>query len=520
MIKGVETELKRLQAAGKLQLKGGLKGIEKESLRAAVNGDLAQTPHPPALGAPLTHSQITTDYSEALLELVTNPYPEPLRALGELDLIHRFVYHNIGEEILWNASMPCVVHGEASIPIAQFGHSNKGKMKEVYRIGLGHRYGRVMQAIAGIHFNYSLPEEIWPLWQEAAGQSEVESTAFRSAKYMGLLRNYLRLDWLILYLYGASPAVCQSFFKDLPKQEFGDFDAATAFSLYGTSLRMSDIGYQNKAPFAVSRNSIDAYADSLDEAIFTPHPPFEKIGLKQNGEYLQLNQNMLQIANEFYSAIRPKQLMKPGERPTSALKKRGIRYVEVRSIDINPTEPVGISPGQVRFLEALLITCALADSPPIEPAEQKMIQHNQLRSAKQGRQPNLQLERPGGPTSLTAWAKEVLDAMYPICVLLDENEPTRPYTVALDAERQKVNAPEFTPSARVLAEMRFYGESYFQYAMRKSLTLQQYFLDRPLPDEINGVFKAKAADSLAKQTAIEAADSLSFDEYLKAYFAG
>lgn len=518
MKKSVDTALARLSAGGNIPLSGGLKGIEKESLRAATNGDLAQTPHPKALGSPLTHAQITTDYSEALLELVTAPHAEPLSALGELDLIHRFVYHNIGEEILWNASMPCVVHGEKSIPIARYGQSNVAKMKEVYRIGLGHRYGRVMQAISGIHFNYSLPETIWPLWQAADGEKEQDPVAFRSEKYMGLVRNYLRVDWLILYLFGASPAVCKSFFKDLPDHSFEELDNATVFAPYGTSLRMSDIGYQNKAPFPISRRSIKAYADSLDKAIDTPYAPFEKIELLKNGAYQQLNQNMLQIANEYYSAIRPKQPTKKGERPTTALKTRGIQYVEVRSIDINPAESVGISPSRVRFLEALLITCALATSPDIDDKESDMIRHNQLQVARQGRKPGLMLHRPAGEIGLAAWARQILDAMYPICAILDENEPTRPYTVALDGERQKVNEPDFTPSARELAEMHFFDESYFQYAMRKSLTLQQYFLDRPLPAEIETQFKQKAADSLAKQAELEANETLSFDQYLEAYF--
>ncbi|MEM7799004.1 MAG: glutamate--cysteine ligase [Chloroflexota bacterium] len=518
MNQSVEHQLKKLEAAEVVDLlRGGLKGLEKESLRATYKGQLAQTAHYRSLGSALTHPNITTDYSEALLELVTGPHADPIGALAELDVIHRFTYQNIGDEVLWNASMPCIVHGEASIPIAKYGSSNKAIMKEIYRIGLGHRYGRVMQVIAGIHFNYSLPEPFWPHWQKVENDTS-PLVEYKSQKYMGLVRNYLRADWLILYLFGASPTLCKSFFTDMPNHNLDILDDATVYSTFGTSLRMSDLGYQNKAAFKVSRDSMASYVNSLDKAVFTPYPPFEKIGLKENGAYKQLNTNILQIANEFYSAIRPKQPMQPGERPTTALRKRGIAYVEVRSIDINPIEPVGVSPAQLRFLEALLITCALAESPSIDPNELNMIRHNQLQVAREGRRPGLMLQRMAGKVDLKEWAREIFDAMYPVCAILDENEPYRPYTIALDRQRQKVFDPDLTPSAKMLAELRHFGESFYQYGMRKSLTLQKYFLDRPLPDDLSDIYTEKAKLSLSRQQQIEEKDSLSFEAYLQAYF--
>ena len=518
MIKQINDQIEKLDnAGGSAVLRGGLKGLEKESLRANVNGDLAQTPHPEKLGSALTHSQITTDYSEALLELVTGPHADPAAALAELDLIHRFVYANIGEELMWAASMPCVLHGDAQIPIARYGRSNAAKMKEVYRIGLGHRYGRVMQAISGIHFNYSLPERLWGVWQKAEA-STLSEAEFRSDKYMGLVRNYLRWDWLTLYLFGSSPAVCKSFFADLPSINFPELDGHTIYEPYGTSLRMSDIGYQNKATFHVARDSVQAYADSIEYAVFTPHAEFSQIGVEVDGEWKQLSDNILQIANEFYCAIRPKMPMRPGERPMVALRERGVGYVEVRSIDVNPSHPLGMTASQLRFMEALLITAALADSPDIGEEELDMIGQNQITVARNGRKPELRLLSLNGPTSLGSWARDILDAMYPVCVVLDQNEPTRPYTAALYDQRQKIRNPELTPSAKMLSEMNFFGETFFAHAMRKSLIHQQYFLDRPLPDEINQSFQQKAIESLAKQAKIEAADDTSFGDYLNKYF--
>ncbi|MCK5365310.1 MAG: glutamate--cysteine ligase, partial [Gammaproteobacteria bacterium] len=143
--------------------RGSLIGIEKESLRVTGDGDIVQTPHPPALGSALTHRYITTDFSEALLEFITPPYVDMGDAMICMNDIHRFVYANLDDdELLWAASMPCKVAGDASVPLAEYGSSNVGTMKNVYRRGLSHRYGRLMQAIAGVHFNYSFPQELWP----------------------------------------------------------------------------------------------------------------------------------------------------------------------------------------------------------------------------------------------------------------------------------------------------------------------------------------------------------------------
>lgn len=519
MIDQIQAQIQKLEIAGTASvLRGGLKGLEKESLRATVNGDLSHKSHPKKLGSALTHSQITTDYSEALLELVTGPHADPAASLAELDLIHRFVYNNIDNELMWAASMPCIVHGESKIPIGRYGSSNGAKMKEIYRLGLGHRYGRVMQAISGIHFNYSLSEPFWELWHQSEASS-LPVSDFRSEKYMGLVRNYLRWDWLTLYLFGSSPALCKSFFSDGGQHNFPELDSGTVYEPYGTSLRMSDIGYQNKASFHVSRNSVEEYANSLEGAVFKPHPEFEKMGVKVDGEYQQLSGNILQIANEFYSAIRPKMPTMAGERPAMALKNRGVAYVEVRSIDVNPSDPLGMNPSQLRFLEAMLITAVLADSPDLGEDEMGMIQQNQTKVARNGRKPELRLESSNGSIPLGSWAREIMDAMYPVCVILDQNEPTRPYTAALYEQRQKIRNPELTPSAKMLSEMNFFGESFFAHAMRKSLLHQQYFLDRPLPDEINDIFVEKAKASLLKQAEIEAADTISFDEYLKNYFS-
>ena len=339
---------------------GGFKGIEKESLRISGNGFIAQTAHPVALGSALTHPTITTDYSEALIELITPPFANITDSLAYLHQVHQFVYANLDEEILLNASMPCGIDGDLSIPIADYGRSNIGKMKHVYRHGLWHRYGRTMQAIAGIHFNYSVPEALWPVLHQQEN-SPLSLEDFKNAAYFGLIRNFQRLGWLILYLFGASPAICKNFFKSRPElmAQFEEHDTGTLYHPYATSLRMSDIGYKskNQANLKIDYNSLTGYVESLSQAINTPYPDYEKIGVKVEGQYQQLNCNILQIENEFYSTIRPKQIINSGEKPTLALKKRGVRYVEMRSLDLDLFNPIGIDEGKARFIEALLLTC-------------------------------------------------------------------------------------------------------------------------------------------------------------------
>ncbi len=500
-------------------LRGGLKGLEKESLRVDPNGRIAQTPHPPALGAPLTHPHITTDYSEALIELVTPPLATPEATLDFLADIHSFVYRHLEREMLWASSMPCALESEQRIPIARYGRSNIGMMKHVYRRGLGWRYGRTMQTISGVHFNYSLPPALWPVLQELRGDRRT-LRAFTDECYFGMLRNFQRLGWLVPYFFGASPAVCKSFFHG-KAAAFSEFDAHTYFEPYATSLRMSDIGYKNKnqAHIGVNWNSLKDYVTTLTHAISTPEPEYQAIGVKVDGEYRQLNANILQIENEFYTFVRPKQPINPGERATLALRERGVLYAEVRALDVNAYHPAGVDTAALRFIEALLILCLLTDSPPISREEQAVINHNQTVTARDGRHPGLELQRDGRAVRLRAWAGDVLGRMPGICAVLDAADAHRPYSAALQAQREALADPERLPSARVLADMRARHESFFQFGQRVSEEHRRYFRQRSLPADTEAQFAKRARESLEKQACIEAADRLSFDDYLANYFA-
>ncbi len=500
----------------------GLKGVEKESLRMDRYGTIAQTPHPAALGSALTHPYITTDYSEALLEFITPPFADIKQTLGYMHQIHQFVYSQLGDETLLATSMPCGIDGDLSVPIAEYGSSNVGKMKHIYRKGLWHRYGRTMQAIAGIHFNYSAPQALWPsLHREAGNAGTLER--FVADSYFGLIRNFQRQGWILLYLFGASPAICKSFFKSRPHlmKEFEEFDIHTLYHPYATSLRMSDIGYKskNQAGLKIDYNSLDGYVSSLGAAINTPFSEYEQIGIKIDGEYQQLNANLLQIENEFYSTIRPKQIAESGEKPTLALKRRGVLYIEVRSLDLNLFNPVGIEESTARFLEAFLLSCLLHDSPPQGPEEFEINNHNQLLVANQGRKPGLMLNKNGKPIGLQTWAHQILNAMQPICALLDQGSLDKPYQLALQQQQAMVDNPALTPSAHILACMGQNNQEFGCFASNTSTLHKHYFLAQPLDTQTQQRFVDMAATSLKKQADIEASDTLNFDDFLTRYFS-
>jgi glutamate--cysteine ligase len=501
-------------------LGGGQKGIEKEALRLDRDGYLSSKRHPPGLGSALSNHFITTDFSEALLEFVTPVYTNTWEALRFLCDVHQFAYECLDDELLWIASMPCRIPADADIPLAQYGDSNVGKMKTIYRRGLGHRYGRYMQTIAGIHFNYSLPESFWPHYHAALGDDRDEQS-FRSEQYLGLIRNFRRFGWLVLYLFGASPAMCKSFGggRDLGMLELS---ADTWYAPFGTSLRMSDLGYsnQNQSRINISLNNLDEYIRDLQHAINTPEPDYEKIGVKVDGRYRQLSANQLQIENEYYSSVRPKRVARSGERPTAALKRDGIEYVEIRSLDISIDDPAGINQNTMRFMEAFLIYCLLEESPFFDDEALEETKRNQSLTAREGRDPAFQLVRDNTGIGLREWANEILDKVLMIAAQIDSLDGSDCYAQAVRQMRGPVDDPAMTPSARLLDELRSGGGSFFDYAISIARGHSDYFASiTPMSAARHEQFSQEAAESVTRQREIEAGDAISFDEYLANYYA-
>ena len=534
----LDSRLARLGRGGDAtRLCRGLRGLEKESLRVDRDGYLSRTSHPQALGSALTHPYLTTDYSEALPELVTPPYPSNWETLQFLCDLHTFMSSRLGDEILWAQSMPCRIPPGDGVPIARYGTSNIGQLKTVYRRGLGHRYGRTMQTISGVHFNYSLPPDFWPWWRERE-QSELELRQFVSGQYMGAIRNYRRFAWLLIYLFGASPAVCKSF----PTQRTAyleELDGETLFAPFGTSLRMSDIGYRNRSQseLQISMNSLDDYLEGMVSAVTSPHPRYEEIGVLVDGVYRQLNANTLQFEAEYYSPIRPKPSAGIDRRSTVALREDGVAYLEVRTLDLNMMDPLGVNQVQLRFIEALLIYCLLVESPPINGREQEEIDARDLLVAREGRRPGLELPRAGGQEGLRTWAREILAGVREVAALLDEGnargqgkngeeageeageESGDDYVNAVDAQVAAVAEPELVPSAQILHHMRAEGASFFELALETSRQQHRYFQALRLSAEKEAWLEAVASDSLANQSRLEAESTQPFADYLRDYFA-
>lgn len=497
------------------RLRTGKRGLEKESLRIRRDGSIAQTPHPAAWGSALTHPYLTTDYSEALAEFITPAFERTEDVMRFLTEVHQFAYEMLtDDEMLWASSMPCALKDDRTLPIARYGTSNIGRMKHVYRVGLDYRYGRRMQAIAGVHFNYSLPLDFWPGYREVIG-SDTPLRKFVDDHYFGLIRNFRRIGWLVPLLFGNSPIVCSSFLAGRTTR-FKQFDGCSHYLPYATSLRMSDIGYKNKnqAALNIAYDDLDNYVDSLNRAIATPCPEYEAIGLYDGDERIQLSTNILQIENEFYSYMRPKRTTRPGERPSAALRERGVEYVEMRALDVHTYASTGVVEEHLRFLEAFLIFCLLADSPQVSAAEQWAIEYNELTVAMRGREPGLVLIRDGERVPLVTWAKEICASLEPICAILDEGAAGPSYMEALARQRAVLDDLTQLPSARILRELREERLSFFEYTLKLAGEHEAWFRAHPLRSGLRDYFKGLAEESLAEQRALEAGDRVDFATYL------
>ncbi len=496
---------------------GFRKGIEKEGLRVDRNGFIAQTPHPRALGSTLTHPRITTDYSEALLELITPVCSSTGELLNTLYDIHHYVHQHLGDEVLWPASMPCELDGDASIPIAEYGSSNIGRLKHVYRQGLAVRYGRIMQSIAGAHYNLSLPDSFWRAWQQGLGDGQ-SLQDFRSEQYFWLVRNFRRRSWLLMLLFGASPALDASFVADV-KHGLKRLGETTWYGADATSLRMGDLGYHNNAQASLNIcfNELQTYTATLAGALRTPWPDYEKLGVRRDGQFIQISTSILQIENEYYSAIRPKRTTEREEKPIQALNARGVEYVEVRCLDLDPFSPVGVTAEQLDFLDLFLLDCLLADSPRIDDAECVHLDDCYKDVVSRGRAEDLRLTSCAGAQPVLTAARALLDRLAPLAEELDHLAGGEVYRTALAAQQDKLTDPSRLPSARVIDSMTTRGLGHRDWALAQAKQQQAEFRARPLPNDVQIAFDAMSRQSLADQAQLEQSDSLPFDRFLEQY---
>ncbi|WP_191602087.1 glutamate--cysteine ligase [Marinomonas algicola] len=498
------------------------RGVEREALRVnKLNGRISHQPHPQKLGSALTHNAITTDYSESLMEFITGVHPNVEGVMSELTTIHHFVNHTLAEqgECLWPASMPCYLENNEDVPIADYGSSNVGKLKRVYREGLSNRYGRIMQCIAGMHYNFSFDEDFWDFLQTyKTGSANPEARqVFKSDSYFALIRNFRRNSWLLSYLFGASPAVDKSFFQK-GTDKLNMLGENTYYGQHATSLRMSDLGYQNnaQADLFVCYNKVSTYIDTLKQALKTPYPKYQQIGLKTDGVYNQLNTNILQIENEYYSDIRPKRVTQSGEHPSTALQSRGVEYIEVRIMDIDPFSPIGMSKNTLYFIDVFLVFCMLDGDHELREEECHALRELQQEIATHGRDENYLFDFGKGDVLIKDQGLHVLEKLQTVARFLSQHTGNEHYVNAIEEKVQAFKTPAALPSNKIvsLAEQ---ASGYKEAMLALAKDQQQEWLNTPLSKEEETLFANQAKESFEKQHAIEAADTLDFDTYLTEY---
>lgn len=490
------------------------RGIEREALRVDPQGNLARTPHPAFLGSKLTHPSVTTDFSEAQLELITPVSNSIDDTLGFLQEVHQFVSQGLGEETIWSASMPCVLAGDNSIPLAQYGSSNLARLKTTYRNGLGYRYGRSMQTICAVHYNFSFSDSLWSTL--AQHEEQTLNPDYVSRRYFDLMRNFRRMSWLPIYLFGASPAVCNSFVRGR-SHSLERFDEGSLYAKGATSLRSGNLGYQSDAQGSlihICYNSLSNYTTSLARAICTPHPDYVKIGLVKDGEYLQVNPNILQSEAEFYTSIRAKRVPPKGANFLKVLSEGGVEYLEVRLLDVNPYLPLGVDAMEVRFLDMLLLYGLLIESPEHDDAQCNAVKDNMQAVVWQGRDTEVRLLDGDTERSVMEWGLEILRAMEPIAAALDRASGGNAYASSLAGQRDKVGNPEATPSAQILKDMRDQSIPFFRFAMNKALSHKRTLNEQPLDKDRKAYFDELSRVSINDQKELEASDKLDFDTYL------
>ena len=496
------------------QLKRSKHGLERENLRVDLQGNIADTPHPLSLGSALTHPYICTDFSESQLELVTPPFVKQRATVHYMEEVQRFVAQNLKNEFLWAGSMPGRLPADDEIPLAYYGTCDIGQNKNIYRRGIALRYGIRMQMISGTHYNFSFGQQFWRSLHEKFADKLEDFILFRSNTYFRIIRNFLRMGWLNTYLFGATPAVDRSF-HEADDKALDLLDPETTYAPEGTSLRMSPFGYYSKiqSQYAISVNDIMTYLRDMRYALRTSKEEYRQLGIYRDGQRIQLNHNILQDEAEHYSRIRPKQVVKAGERALQALRRRGVHYIEVRSLDIDPYLPSGLGMDQLRFIHLFMIYCLTKESPDIRVRENNELVQNQSDVALYGRKKDLSLYRDGKATTVRDWGLEMINEMRPIAAMLDEVYPKGKYQENLSQQEEKLNNPELTPSAKILADMQERKESHQEFTFRLSKEHHQTLLNQKPNEQIRETLEKEVSLSISKQEEMELYSEFILDEY-------
>ncbi len=489
------------------------RGIEKESLRVS-GSSISTSNHPEKFGAALTNPHITTDFSEALLEVITGKRKKIDDSIDDLEMVLAFCHQNT-EDIIWPGSIPCSIEDEDQIRIAEYGTSNSAKLKELYRKGLSLRYGSMMQCVSGIHYNFSLNDSFFNIWNGQNGCAK----DFQNKKYLNLVRNFRRNAWLLIYLFGASPVVPNSF---IGKREnfLYSLNKDDSFLEHSTSLRMSQLGYMSEAQdnLNIAYNSLEEYTDNLKLALTKQYPPYQEIGIKDGDEFLQINDCIIQIENEYYSSIRPKRVVSSGERPINILKEKGIEYVEVRCMDNNPFLNNSIDKETAYFIEAFLMTSLVDEDAPCLSEEIIEIQNNWHSVVKEGRKPNLNLKIKGESMPLKDAANIFLEKMDRFANSIPEEAKDLKKNIlnSIKSQEEKIINSDITPSGRIIREMAENNWTWQEFNQVYFKRNKDFFTE--FKKDLS-LFDNSAKKSFAELKEIEAKKEIPFEIYLKQYLS-
>lgn len=291
----------------------------------------------------------------------------------------------------------------------------------------------------------------------------------------------------------------------------------TLYAPYATSLRMSNVGYSNQAQaeLFVCFNSLESYAKTLSDAIRQPYPGYEKIGIKEGDQYKQLSSSVLQIENEYYSDIRPKRVAYSGEKQIHALRTRGVEYIEVRCLDINPYLPLGVDKTQIDFIDLFLLWCMVQDHPVISPEECRQLQKNSELVAFRGRDPELEIVVNGAQRKPAELAEQLIDSICRFAKNIDQVKQCDDYLKACEAQRYKILKPGNLLSDRVINDVKKAG-SFHQFSLNQSekmvTDLQQPLSEQRLKFRID-----ESKQSVRRQHDIESSDQGPFEQFLADY---
>ena len=490
-----------------------------------LDGVISAKEHPKSLGHPLTNQYITTDFAEALLELVSPTFSRTDELITWLQFLHGFVATNIGknDERLWPASMPPILPDPDNFKIAEYGTTHQGQIRNIYRQGLSLRYGRRMQAIAGIHLNLSFTEEFLQLHREISESDDNANTI-----YLNILRNYIRNSWLINFLLGSSPVMDASFFKNETVPDFlGKHKERSYYHPSSTCLRMGDIGYNNRKHrvLNICFNSIEEYIKTIKGLTKRPEEEYARLGIKNAaGEYRQLNTNLLQIENEYYASIRPKAARSREQKTIDSLAENHTQYLEIRNLDIDPFLPYGVDASRINFMQMFFVYLSLLPSPPIGAEECQYVRQLERQIIMNNLSQDKDFELMGGYIlNINDQAEKMLGEMQAVAEILDVAAGKDDYSRAWQHHWNLLNDENSLPAIK---QMDFFRRTDMEFVEGMKKIAEQHhstynnLIKQDKYEDHRIIFDKEVDRSFAEEEQILAQQKkgdLSLDEFINNY---